>query len=164
MTTTAAPVAQSPSQSPAGSWLAILHPAYFGMVMATGIVSIASHLTGFSLIAKTLVWLNALFYIVLWILLITRFIRYPARLLADLLNHGRCVGFFTIVAATCIVGSQALIIIGNTTVAVSLWVLGIVLWIVITYTIFTALTIKPTKPTLAEGINGGWLLAVVAAQ
>ena len=32
------------------------------------------------------------------------------------------------------------------------------------YTIFTGLTIKREKPSLAEGINGGWLLAVVATQ
>jgi tellurite resistance protein TehA-like permease len=30
--------------------------------------------------------------------------------------------------------------------------------------VFTALTIKAEKPPLAEGINGGWLVAVVAAQ
>jgi hypothetical protein len=26
--------------------------------------------------------------------------------------------------------------------------------------VFTALTVKETKPTLDEGINGGWLVAV----
>jgi tellurite resistance protein TehA-like permease len=35
---------------------------------------------------------------------------------------------------------------------------------VVTYTVFTALTVKAEKPPLAEGINGGWLVAVVAAQ
>jgi tellurite resistance protein TehA-like permease len=35
---------------------------------------------------------------------------------------------------------------------------------VITYAIFTLLTVKAEKPTLAEGIHGGWLVAVVAAQ
>jgi tellurite resistance protein TehA-like permease len=41
---------------------------------------------------------------------------------------------------------------------------GIVLWGGVTYTVFTALTVKADKPGLAEGINGGWLVAVVAAQ
>jgi tellurite resistance protein TehA-like permease len=30
--------------------------------------------------------------------------------------------------------------------------------------VFALLTVKPEKPSLAEGINGGWLAAVVAAQ
>ena len=34
----------------------------------------------------------------------------------------------------------------------------------LTYTVFTALTVKAEKPSLAEGINGGWLVSVVAAQ
>jgi tellurite resistance protein TehA-like permease len=45
-----------------------------------------------------------------------------------------------------------------------LWAIGIVLWAAITYSVFTVLTVKPEKPPLAEGINGGWLVAVVAAQ
>jgi tellurite resistance protein TehA-like permease len=43
-------------------------------------------------------------------------------------------------------------------------VAGIVLWAVVTYTVFSVLTVKADKPPLAEGINGGWLVAVVAAQ
>jgi len=35
---------------------------------------------------------------------------------------------------------------------------------VLTYTIFTVITVKAEKPPLAEGINGGWLISVVAAQ
>lgn len=34
----------------------------------------------------------------------------------------------------------------------------------LTYSIFTAFTVKQKKPSLAEGINGGWLIAVVATQ
>ncbi|HEY8668849.1 MAG TPA: tellurite resistance/C4-dicarboxylate transporter family protein, partial [Tepidisphaeraceae bacterium] len=144
--------------------LAGLHPAYFAMVMATGIVSLACHLLGFKLLANCLLALNLGFYAILWTLLIARLIRYPQRLIADLLNHGRCVGFFTIVAATCILGSQSLLIAGNKTAATGLWIFGIALWVGLTYTIFTALTVKSIKPTLPEGISGGWLLAVVAAQ
>jgi len=146
------------------SWLADLPPNYFAMVMATGIVSLACHLAGFDLLAKILLGLNILFFAVLWVLLLTRLIRFPRRVAADLLNHGRCVGFFTIVAATCVLGSQCLIVGGRADVAVGLWVFGIALWAVLTYTIFTALTVKANKPTLPEGINGGWLLIVVAAQ
>jgi tellurite resistance protein TehA-like permease len=45
-----------------------------------------------------------------------------------------------------------------------LWVAGVVLWALLTYSIFTVLTVKAQKPSLAEGMNGGWLVSVVAAQ
>src|SRR6185436_5478047 len=81
--------------------LAGMHPAYFAMVMATGIVSIASHLLGLTLIGQALFWLNMLFYAVLCVLTVMRCIRFPKRIQADLLHHGRSVGFFTTVAGTC---------------------------------------------------------------
>ena len=80
------------------------------------------------------------------------------------MHHGRAVGFFTTVAGTCVLGSQLLVVGGAWRVARWLWLAGIVLWAVLTYTVFTALTVKADKPALAEGINGGWLVSVVAAQ
>jgi tellurite resistance protein TehA-like permease len=40
----------------------------------------------------------------------------------------------------------------------------LVLWLVLIYAVFTALTVKEVKPPLDQGINGGWLVAVVATQ
>jgi tellurite resistance protein TehA-like permease len=82
----------------------------------------------------------------------------------DLFHHGRSVGFFTTVAATCVLGSQWLLIGSAWRIAAGLWFAGIVLWAVITYTVFTVLTVKEEKPGLAAGIHGGWLVSVVAAQ
>jgi tellurite resistance protein TehA-like permease len=141
-----------------------MHPAYFAMVMATGIVSIASHLLGLVLIGRLLFWLNILFYAALWGLTFVRCACYPQRVRADLLHHGRSVGFFTTVAGTCVLGSQFLIVGGVWSIAAALWFLGIALWATLTYGIITVPTVKETKPGLAEGINGGWLLPVVAAQ
>jgi len=146
------------------SALAELHPAYFAMVMATGIVSVACHLLGFSTLAKLLFWLNPAFYVALWALLLLRIARYPQRVAADLISHGRGVGFFTMVAGTCVLGTQFLVIGQSFRIAAALWFLGIALWAVLIYTVFSAITIKSAKPTLAEGINGGWLVSVVAAQ
>jgi tellurite resistance protein TehA-like permease len=144
--------------------IASLNPAYFALVMATGIVSIACDLLGLRAIAVPLVWLNIVFYPTLWGLTVLRLVWYRDRFLADLHHHGRAVGFFTTVAATCVLGTQLLIVVGARSVAVALWVAGIVLWATITYTVFTILTVKADKPPLAEGINGGWLVSVVAAQ
>jgi tellurite resistance protein TehA-like permease len=141
-----------------------MHPSYFAMVMATGIVSIASYLLGMVLLARALFWLNVLFYAMLWGLTLLRCVRFPRRVGADLLHHGRSVGFFTTVAGTCVLGSQFLIVGHHWTIAAALWVFGTLLWAVLTYGIITILTVKQNKPGLAEGINGGWLLPVVAAQ
>ncbi|MEO8519856.1 MAG: tellurite resistance/C4-dicarboxylate transporter family protein [Acidobacteriota bacterium] len=146
------------------SLVADLHPASFAMVMATGAVSVASLLVGFRTIAVALLPANVLFALVLVALTILRLAWYPARVAADLTDHTRAVGFFTIVVATAALGIQTLLITGVRSVALALWILAIVFWVMLTYGIFTALTVKPIKPTLAEGINGGWLLAVVAPQ
>ena len=74
------------------SIVATLHPAYFAMVMATGIVSIAAHLQQLPAVAVTLFWLNNLFYLVLAFLLAARAVFHTRLLLADLGHHGRAVG------------------------------------------------------------------------
>src|SRR5947207_6670020 len=144
--------------------LAVMHPAYFALVMATGIVSIACHLSGLAPFAAPLVWINVALYVALWVLTFVRIARFRDRVVADLLHHGRSVGFFTTVAATCVLVSQLLVIANARSAATRLWMVGILLWALIPYTVFAVLTLKPEKPSLAEGINGGWLLSVVAAQ
>ena len=150
--------------APAPGGLAGMHPAYFALVMATGIVSLACHVTGWDLIARGLFYLNLAFYPALWVLTIARVVRHRDRVVADLLHHGRSVGFFTAVAATCVLGSQCLLIGESFSAASALWFAGIGLWAVLTYAIFTIITVKTEKPALAEGIHGGWLVGVVAAQ
>lgn len=141
-----------------------LSPAYFAMVMATGIVSIAAHLLGMPFVAFALFWLNIIVYLVLWFLNVLRVIWFKSLFFSDMVDHKRGPGFFTSIAGSCILGSQFVLISGNYRVAIFLWVLGIVLWIALTYTIFTAFTIKENKPLLDEGITGAWLLAVVSTQ
>ena len=143
---------------------ATMHPAYFALVMATGIVSIACQLLGLRPIAVALVGANLVFFTVLWTLTILRLVRFTDAIVADVIHHGRAVGFFTTVAGTCVLGSQLIVVAGLPAVARWFWLAGIVLWAGITYTVFAALTVKAEKPSLAEGINGGWLVSVVAAQ
>jgi tellurite resistance protein TehA-like permease len=144
--------------------IATLAPAYFAMVMATGIVSIALQLQGWAGSARALFWLNAVLYAGLWAATIVRAARYRDRMLADLLDHGRSVGFFTTVAATCVLGSQCVVIAAAPRAAFALWAAGVGLWLAITYTVITVLTVKAAKPPLERGLNGGWLLMVVAPQ
>ena len=141
-----------------------LQPGGFALVMATGIVSIAAELLGMRLVAVWMFWFNIGAYILLWILTSARLIWYPGLLKRDLMDHRQGPGFFTIVAATCVLGSQLVVIYEAYRAATVLWSLAILLWVGLTYAIFTALTIKEDKPSLAEGISGAWLLAIVATQ
>ena len=144
--------------------LAELSPAYFGMVMATGIVSLAAWQQELPLLARAIFALNIALYAVLWALNIARALRHPRRYGADLIDHSRGPGFFTFVAATSVLGSQFVLLARNELAGFVLWFVAVGLWVVLTYTIFTALTVKETKPTLERGISGAWLLAVVATQ
>src|SRR5215472_18157624 len=131
--------------------------------MATGIVSIASDRAGFHTISVVLLWLNAGQYLVLWILTAWRLLRYRRALFDDLTDHRAAPGFFSAVAATSVMANE-LILTGAYDLALALWFFGLFIWVVLTYTIFTTLTIKETKPTIEQGITGAWLLAVVATQ
>ena len=144
--------------------LADFSPAYFGMVMATGIVSLAAHMLGWPAIAKALFMLNIVAYAVLWCLTLMRLLRFTRRFFADMADHLRGPGFFTTVAGTAVLGTQCIVIAGSYRAGVAAWALAGLLWFVLTYTIFTAFTIKQHKPSLDKGISGAWLLAVVAPQ
>ena len=144
--------------------LSELSPANFAMIMATGIISIGLHQRGLDVPALVLFGLNLVAWAVLWGLTVLRLLRYTRRFGADLIDHLRGPGFFTMVAATAVLGSQLVLLTASFRYAMALWAIAIVLWVGLTYTIFTAFTIKENKPTLDRGITGGWLLAVVATQ
>jgi tellurite resistance protein TehA-like permease len=141
-----------------------LNPAYFALVMATGIVSLACRSLGMPELSRLLFGLNTGFYLLLVVLTAVRLVLFPRTFWADLIDHKRGVGFFTSVAASCVLGTQLLQIAEWRWPAVALWCLGILLWLVLTYTVFTSFAVKETKPSLPEGIHGGWLVSVVAAQ
>jgi tellurite resistance protein TehA-like permease len=146
------------------STIETLSPAYFSMVMATGIVSQASHYMGFRAIAICLLCANGLFFVCLWVLTLLRVFLYPRKVADDLCDHLRGVGFFTTVAGTCVLGSQLVILLGAYRTALFLLLLGASLWAALIYVVFTALTIRSSKPDLSEGISGLWLVSVVATQ
>ena len=140
----------TPSQAGWRTALADMSPANFGAVMATGIVSIAAHLLGYDALSKALFAGNCVLYAVLWVLYIARLVLFRARFLDDLFSHVRGPAFFTAVAATGVLGSQWVVHFGSTRVGLALWGGAGVLWLLLTYTIFAALTIKQNKPTLVQ--------------
>ena len=141
-----------------------LFPGYFALVMATGIVSIAAHLLQMPRIAWTLLAVNLAAYTVLTTGLAARLVAYFPRVIGDLNSHARGPGFFTVVAGTSVLGSEILLVTGRAGAAHVLWVAGIVLWVVVMYGFFTATVVREVKPSLETGINGAWLLGIVATQ
>jgi tellurite resistance protein TehA-like permease len=141
-----------------------LFPGYFALVMATGIVSIAASLLGMAWIAYGLLVVNAVAYVVLWLLTLWRLAAFFPRVLADLRSHARGPGFFTLVAGTCVLGTEILLLTGQPSIAWGLWLIGIGLWLLIMYSFLGAVMTAESKPGLDKGLNGAWLVAVVATQ
>jgi len=144
--------------------VADLFPGYFALVMATGIISIAAYLLSLTTIAFVLLLVNVLAYVILSLLLIMRILLFFSRIKEDMSDHLRGPGFFTVIAGTCVLGTNLMIVNGRSTMATVLWIAGLLLWIVIMYGFFFAVTVRENKPSLEKGLNGAWLVAVVSTQ
>lgn len=140
-----------------------LHPAYFAMVMSTGIISIAFNGLGFSEIAFTLFVLNIALYAALLVMFLMRLSIYPRAFVQDLLSPQRCWGFLTFVVGTHTVGSQFFIFSGQVLVAQVLWVVGLTGWIGFIYLIYINLFINFNGP-IEKVVSGATLLTIVSTQ
>jgi len=116
------------------------------------------------LVPAVLFWLNAFFFAGLVAATGARILRYPGAFAADVRSHSRGVGFFTIAAAGGVFGSQLVLQMEAVGMAMFFWTVTGVLWLVVTYGVLAVLTVLPDKPSLAAGLNGGWLVCVVATQ
>src|SRR5690606_4204740 len=141
-----------------------LLPAYFAIVMATGIISIALHLTGSVLLSFVLFYLNIIFLAGLLSIFIYRCIRFPKDVLTDFTSYLKGPGFFTIVAALCIVGNQCILLTGDISSARILLIVAGIAWLFIGYGFFFNITVTKNKKPLNQGINGTWLVIIVAIQ
>lgn len=145
-------------------WAAHLPPAAFSIVMATGIVSTATHLFGLRPVAWALLELNILAYLILAGLTLLRLFIAPDLVRADFRSHASAPGFFTLVAGTSVLGSEFVLLVGRPMIGFVLWVIAVVLWVILIYAFFTVMSVVTEKPRLEEGLNGGWMLVVVSTQ
>ncbi|MBZ0089807.1 MAG: hypothetical protein K8H90_05445 [Thermoanaerobaculia bacterium] len=127
-------------------------------------MSIAGHFLGRPLLSRALLAVNLPAYAVLVALTAARIVIHPGRLAADLADHARGSGYFTIVAGTCVLGSQCLPIAGWRGPAEFLFAAGLGLWFFVMYAFFTAVLARGARPTLEQGIHGAWLIATGATQ
>jgi tellurite resistance protein TehA-like permease len=132
--------------------------------MTSGALSIGAYFLGMIQFAQVLLVINIITYIVLWLFTFTRLFRYFPRLRRDLMSHEKGPGFFTLVAGTCVFGSQIYTLTEKAFIPLLLWGVGILLWMIVMYTFFTSVTIRKKKPNFSDGINGAWLIAAVGTQ
>jgi tellurite resistance protein TehA-like permease len=141
-----------------------LPPNIFAIVMATGIVALAFTAAGWPAGGRALFWAAAAAFAILSVLTVARCVSYWPAVRADLTNHARAPGFFTAVAATGVLGNGCVLLQGAPVAGLVLWVVALVLWALLTYTILPGLMEVEDKPDLDKGLSGVWLLIVVATQ
>lgn len=141
-----------------------LPPAYFGLVMATGIISIGAHLNEMPILATVLFYANLIFMGILICMFAYRFVRYRSHLFTDFKSYQNGPGFFTFIAALCILGNQFILLYGYMIMAEIMLVIAAICWIFLGYGFFFNITVTKHKKTLKEGISGSWLLIIVAIQ
>ena len=99
-----------------------------------------------------------------WLLAATilRAARVPHAVWADLINPRHAFAFFTLVAATDVLG-VGIMLRGLSGVATLMWLTALGLWFVLIYSSFGVLTFLNTAPK-ADIVHGGWLIAIVATK
>jgi tellurite resistance protein TehA-like permease len=146
------------------SWLRDFSPGYFALVMGTGIVAVAARLLDYPFVAWPLFVIALLGCAALWVILLARVARFPRAVLADFGSHERGPAFLTIVAANGVLGSQFDTFDVLTGMLPVLFWSSLGLWCVLVYGFLSTVTVGTPKPDLTRGLNGAWLLLVVATE
>lgn len=140
-----------------------MYPAYFALVMATGIVSMALHDIRQAALSETLLVISVLCLVVLTAELVVRVVVFPHEVAADLSAPDRAYSFFTLVAAFCVVGTR-IAVGGMPTAAEVLGGIGFVAWAALGYGIPARLVLGPRDGPVLAGVNGNWFIWVVGTQ
>lgn len=146
------------------SRVATLPPGTFAMVMASGVVAVASSQQGIVWLADGLYWVAAVMYVALIVMLLARIIRFPRAFWADVTSHEQGFAFLTTVAATNVLAAASALLHGWWGLAWGLWWWSLILWPLFLYITLTAVVIGKDKPGLARGINGTWFLLTVSTE
>jgi tellurite resistance protein TehA-like permease len=139
-------------------------PAYFALVMATGILSLAAddlHMKG---LAQGLFYLNIVVLPLLVLLLILRAALDFKGFRTELTSHAKGPSFLALVPATCLVGNQLVQLGHSETAGRALWLAALLAWVVMLYWFLLGVSTRAEKPLLEKGLNGSWLLLVVATE
>lgn len=143
--------------------VARLAPGYFAAVMGTGIVSIGLHDAGFAVPSTVLMWIAGVLYVALWVLYVWRAVSFWDRVVADLRDPERAFAYFTVVAATDVLGAR-LAQDGLTLVAGWLFLFAALVWFVFGYVLPWQVMMTRDGKVILASANGTWFVWAVASQ
>ena len=142
--------------------LAGLHPGNFALVMATAILAQDLRVQGWPRLALAMAAFAATAYVLLLVLSLLRMALAPRAVGQDLLDPALVFGFFTLVAASDLLGVLALQA-GQPLLAKALWAFAFLAWCLLLYLAFSVLTFL-THERNVNIVHGGWLIAIVGTQ
>ena len=140
-----------------------LHPGYFAFVMATGIVSTGADLLGQPWLSLALLAAACAGLAVLTVALVLRVALFRSYVAADVRTPERAFGFFTITAGLDVLGVR-FSTDGYPVVTAVLGGLAAAVWLVLTYAVPADVLLARTRESVLGGVNGSWLLWIVATQ
>jgi tellurite resistance protein TehA-like permease len=140
-----------------------LHPGYFAFVMATGIISTGTFLLGPSWLSRVLLAAAVAGLAVLGVALAARLAFFRPSVAADIKAPDRVFGFFTVTAGLNVLGDR-LAAAGDPLVTAILAGLAAAVWLALTYGVPASLLLTRARDSVLGGVNGTWLLWVVATQ
>jgi tellurite resistance protein TehA-like permease len=132
------------------------------MVMATGIISIGLKNLHYMQLASLFKAFALVAWLVLVLLCTIRVLRYYRAVFIDLTAPRMVFSYFTLVAATDIVG-MLLHDSGYPLLALACWILSFVVWCLLLYMAFSVLTFLSHENNV-NIMHGGWLITIVGTQ
>jgi len=156
---------QDALQLPTGLWsraIATLDPGYFAWVMASGIISIGTHLLGYPTLSTVVLYVTEAAFVLLFIAYLVRLVFYTAWVRQSLRDPAVAMAYFTVVAGTDVLATR-LLMAGHPLVTLLLGVGAAVVWIALTYGLSSFIVASAKSPVLRE-LNGTWLIWVVGTQ
>lgn len=138
-----------------------LHPGNFALVMATGIISLGLQAQHYESLGNIFACIAIFGWVVLLILCLARVARYTRAVYIDLTSPRMVFSYFTLVAATDIVG--LLLQPSYPMIAAACWVIAFVAWCLLLYLAFSVLTFLSHESNV-NIMHGGWLITIVGTQ
>ena len=131
--------------------------------MATGIISTGTFLLGPPWLSTALLAAASAGLAVLGVALAARLVFFRAAVVADVMAPDRVFGFFTITAGLDVLGVR-FSFGGHPLVTAVLSAVAAAVWLVLTYGVPASLLLDRTRDSVLGGVNGSWLLWIVATQ
>jgi tellurite resistance protein TehA-like permease len=156
-------VEQAPSAGRAAVAVRDLYPGYFAFVMATGIISTGVYLLGPVWLSLTLLAAACAGLLVLGLALAARLAFFRAEVVADVKAPERVFGFFTITAGLDVLGVR-FALAGHPVVTAVLGGMAAAVWLILNYGVPASLLLARTRDSVLGGVDGTWLLWIVATQ